>query len=220
MPLSLATRCSRNVTARSTVEMPSKLGDVAQSVSGALVGRHERQRPRALVVRTPAGQPRTGGVPVLAERRILQHTASVGVGEAHTARPSGEQQPGDADAALGVDLHRVDAVVLEPAEQHVDRLQPAQRPQPHPTLAHDEIGALGEVQPEPGGEVRLLDVRRMVDAARQHDDARVPGGGDVGEAVAQTIGERIERPQRTTRPEAARSRHDAPDPTPNGRASA
>ena len=33
MPLSLATRCIRKVTARSTVSLPSKLGTVAQVVS-------------------------------------------------------------------------------------------------------------------------------------------------------------------------------------------
>ncbi len=117
------------------------------------------------------------------------------VGEAHPTRPRREQQAGNTHVAFRVDLHRIDAVVLQSPEQHIDRFQTGQRPQPHAALPHDEVGAFREVQSEPGGEVRLLDVRRMVDPTRQHHDARVLRGGDVGEAVPESIGERIERPQ-------------------------
>ncbi len=166
---------------------------------GSLGSRHERQRPHPLVVRRPAGEPRARRVPVLAERRVFEHAAAVRVGEAHSPRPRGEQQAGHARATLGIDLHRVDTVVLQSTEDHVDRFQTRQRTKPDSSLTHDQVGSLGEVESESRREVRLLDERRVVDASRQHDDAGVPVQCDVGETIAQAVGERIERAERTAR---------------------
>ena len=66
-------------------------------------------------------------------------------------------------------------------DQDVDGLETRQRSQPHAPLPDDEIRALGEVEPQPSGEVRLLDVRRMIDAAGQHHDPWVARGRHVGE---------------------------------------
>ena len=199
MPLSLATRCRRSVIARSTSCEPSKHGHSRPLAFGALGSGHERQRPHTLVVRRAAGQPGARRIPVLAEHRILEHAAPVRVGQAHALRSGGEQQAGHASTALGVHLHRVDPVVLQPTEDHVDRLETRQRTKPDPSLAHDQVGSLGEVESEPRREVRLLDERRVVDAAGQHDDAGIPVERDVGETIAQAVGERIERAERTTR---------------------
>ena len=81
-------------------------------------------------------------------------------------------RPGTPERTVGGDLERIDGRVLEPAVQHVDRFEPVERAQPHAPLPHDEVGALDEVHAELHGEVRVVDVRRMVEAAGEQDDAR------------------------------------------------
>ena len=71
------------------------------------------------------------------------------------------QQTGHAHAPVALDLDRVDAVVLQPAVDDVDRVEPAERAQPQPALAHHEVGRLDEVEAEQPGERRVLDVGRM-----------------------------------------------------------
>ena len=61
--------------------------------------------------------------------------------------------------------------VSGPAQQHVDRLEPVQRAQPHLAVPHRHVGPLGEVVAELGGEVRVLDVPGVVGGAG-HDHRR------------------------------------------------
>ena len=104
--------------------------------------------------------------------RRLDDTRPVRIGERHAARPHRLQHAGTPERSVRRDLERIDGRVLEPPVQHVDRLEPVERAQPHPPLAHDEVGALDEMHAELHREVRVVDVRRMVETAREHDDAR------------------------------------------------
>ena len=76
------------------------------------------------------------------------------------------------ERSVGGDLERIDGRVLQPPVEHVDRLQPVERAQPHAPLADDQVGALDEVHAELHREVRVVDVRRMVETAGEDDDTR------------------------------------------------
>ena len=131
---------------------------------------------RALAVELRQSQARRAvevtrrGRPQRRQRRVLDDAGAVGVGERDAARPGGEQQAGDPDRARRADrarLERIDVGILEPAVDDVDRFEPVERAQPHAPLSHDQVGALDEVDAELHGEVRVVDVRRVIDAARE-----------------------------------------------------
>ena len=56
---------------------------------------------------------------------------------------------------------------------------PAERAQPQPALPHDHVGALDQRESEEPGQLRILDVAGVVDAAAEQHDARA-GDGRVG----------------------------------------
>ncbi len=112
------------------------------------------------------------GIQVRLDPRNLDDTGSVRVGERHTTRADGLEEPGHAHRAARSGRQRVDRRIVEPPEEHVDRFEPAQGAEEDPALTHDEIGALHQVEPELDREVRVIDVRRMVEAGREHDGPR------------------------------------------------
>ena len=124
------------------------------------------------------------------ELGVFDDTAAVGVGEANAARRCRQEESGHPGSALGVDFHRVDAVVFESSEEHVDRFETCQRTQPQLSLAHHEVRSFGQIEAELAREERLLDEGFVVDSSRHHHDARARDVGQIGEAVAKTIDER------------------------------
>ena len=89
---------------------------------------------------------------------------------ASTTPPSvaANSRPGTPVVFVALDLDRVHRRIGEATVDDVDRVEPTERAQPQATLAHDEVGRLDEVEAEQAGERRVLDVRRLVDAAREH----------------------------------------------------
>ena len=83
------------------------------------------------------------------------------------------QQPGHAQQRLGPQLQRIAVVVVEAAQDHVHRVQPAQRLEEHAPVAHGQIAALDQRVAEVLRQERLLEVGRVVRAGGQQHDARV-----------------------------------------------
>ena len=159
------------------------------------VGAQSRERGEGTTAPVTVGDPVAGVVPVLGEHGVLDHAGSVVVGQAHTAGPDGVEEAGHPHHSARVHFHRVDAISLEPAMEHVDRFETGERAEPQPALAHHEVGALGQVQTEPAREVGVADEVWMLDAAGHGDDARAVGHREVGQSVTHQVGERIDRPQ-------------------------
>ena len=133
--------------------------------------------------------------PERGERGILEHTAPVGVGEHDATLRRREQDPGHARRVRRADLDRVDGSVGETPVDDVDRVETAERAQPDATLADDEVGRLDEVEAEHARQRRVLDVRRLVDATAEHDDARARHRRRGRQRVAQVGGEAADRRQ-------------------------
>lgn len=58
-------------------------------------------------------------------------------------------------------LQGVEQFVFQPAIDHIDGFQTVERTQPQAALTHDQIGTLDEVKSKSGGEVAVLDIRRV-----------------------------------------------------------
>ncbi len=85
-------------------------------------------------------------------------------------------------------------MIVDAAQDHVDRLEAPHRPQPHLAVAHGQIGAARERVAEVAREVRVLEVRFIERPGRQEHDARlgVPPRRDGREARAQVLEEERE----------------------------
>ena len=178
-------RCRRAARTRST---PSSTANIRTTTAASPSGppgagrrRHVRQRRRPRSVERGSAC-RIGPQRVRSPRRRTARRPRASTTPAPCALASATppdrtacSRPGHAERPVGGDLERVDRRVLEPPVQHVDRLEPVERAQPHPPLAHHQIGALDEVHAELHGEVRVVDVRRMVEPAREQHDARAVG---------------------------------------------
>ena len=81
-------------------------------------------------------------------------------------------QPGDAEQRVAAQLERIAEVVVEPAEDDVDRLQAVERLEEHAAVAHGQVAALDEREAEIAREVGVLEVGLVVRAGRQQDDLR------------------------------------------------
>ena len=74
-------------------------------------------------------------------------------------------------------LERIGVGVVDAPQHDVDGLQPAQRPQPDPAVAHGQVGPLDEVVAEVAGQVGVLEVAGVADAGREHHGPRVAAVG-------------------------------------------
>ena len=102
---------------------------------------------------------------------VVEHAAAMRIGRRDTARTDCQQHTRYASRSDRGDLERVDAVSFEPAIHHIHWLQPVKGAEPQPTLTHDEICALYQRQAEAHRQVRLFDIRRVIDTTREHNGA-------------------------------------------------
>ena len=99
------------------------------------------------------------------------------VGERDVAGPGGVDQPRGAEHRVGPEVHRVEELVVDPAVDHVHRLEALGGPHHHPAAAALEVAALDQLDAHRAGQQRVLEVGAVVDARGQYDDGRV---GDAG----------------------------------------
>ena len=71
----------------------------------------------------------------------------------------------------------IEEVVVDPAIDDVDPLEPARRAEVDDVLVDHEVAALDQLDAHLAREEGVLEVGRVVGARRQHDDARVAGRG-------------------------------------------
>ena len=111
---------------------------------------------------------------VAEQRAGLEHAGAEGVGEQHVAAPRAFGEAGDAERRIGAQLERIAVVVVLPANDGVDTLQPVDRLQPDAIVAHREVAALDEREAEIARQQRVLEVGFVVRAGREQHDARRP----------------------------------------------
>ena len=81
--------------------------------------------------------------------------------------------PGTAEHRVAAEVQRVEVVVVDAAVDDVDALQPLGRAHRDDVVVAHEVAALDELDAHLPGEERVLEVRGVVHARREHDDARV-----------------------------------------------
>jgi hypothetical protein len=82
-------------------------------------------------------------------------------------------------------------VVVHAPEDHVHGLEPPHRAEPHLPVLHRQVAAARDRVAEVARQVRVLEVRLVQRARRQHDDARIgpPARRQRREARAQVLEE-------------------------------
>ena len=134
----------------------------------------------------------------------------MGVGDHDSTAGNSGQHSRYARATGGGELDRVGLVVVDAAVDDVDRVEPAERPQPQPALTHDHIGALDQCEPEEPGELRILHVTGVVDASAEQHDARA-GNRRVGnEGATKDAGDTGERRHAILHPRPLDRQHRRP----------
>ena len=81
-------------------------------------------------------------------------------------------QPGHAERRIGAQLERIAVVIVEPAQDRVDAPQPGDRLEEHAIVAHGQVGAFDEREPQLLGQVRVLEVGLVEGARRQQHRVR------------------------------------------------
>ena len=128
---------------------------------------------------------------------VLDHPGSERVHHRHPPPPGHLEQPGDPEQRVGPQLDRVAPLVVHPADDHVDRVEAHQRPQPHPVVVDHQVPALDQGVAEVGGQVGVLEVGLAQGAGGEDDhpglvDAFGGGGGDPAADGAEEPGQPLD----------------------------
>ena len=105
------------------------------------------------------------------ERRALQEAAAERVGDGHVARAHRFNEAGHAQDGIIAQFERVAKIIVHAAQNHVHPIEAAQRFQEDVVVAHQEVGSLDQHVAQVAGEIRLLEIRFVVRAGREHHDA-------------------------------------------------
>ena len=126
------------------------------------------------------------------QRGVLRQAAAEGVDDGDVAAARGLDQAGDPEGGFVAQLERIAEVVVEPAQDDVDRVQAAEGLEEHAVVAHREVATLDQGVAEVAREVGMLEVAlvvgpgseqhdaRIVVVARRQADEGVAGGGEEG----------------------------------------
>ena len=149
------------------------------------------------------GQQRLLAEVVLDDRRhvgvdelVVADAVAHGAGDHDVACAGGVEDPGHAEHRVGLELHRVEVVVVDAPVDDVDLTLALGGAHVDGVVAAEQVAALDQFHAHLPGQQRVLEVGRVVDARGEHDDGRVGLVG--GRGVAQ-------RPQQMRRVVADRA---------------
>ena len=100
------------------------------------------------------------------------------------------EQPGAADQRVGTEVQRVQELVVDAPVDDVDALLAGRRAHVDDVLPAYEVATLDELDTHLTREERVLEVRGVVYARREHDDLRIaaPGGAVARNAPSKRVG--------------------------------
>ena len=105
-------------------------------------------------------------------------------------------QTGHAEHRVGIEGLGIEEQVVDASVDHVDALESLHRLHVDAfVVADDQVGALHQFGAHLLGEERMLEVRRVEDARREHDEVRVTatGRGERHEELVEFVGVRRRR---------------------------
>jgi hypothetical protein len=130
------------------------------------------------------------------DRLVVGDAGADGVDDRDGAGAVGAHEARHAEQRVGAELERVHEVVVDPAVDRVDALQPVRGADVAGGVAHDEVGRLDQLDAHLAREERVLEVGRVERAGRPDDDRRLllrAGGGDLRERGAEQRGVVVDR---------------------------
>ena len=108
---------------------------------------------------------------------VVGHAVTDRVGDRDIAAPCRVEQAGHAEHRITPEMNGIQEVVVDPAVDDVHRNQPVGRAHADPSGLRDQVASLHEAHPHQPRQQRVLEVRRVVGARRQHHDRRVAHTG-------------------------------------------
>ena len=135
---------------------------------------------------------------VRVEQLVVGDAVADRVRDRDVAEPRREHETRGAEHRVGAELQRIEELVVDAAVDDVDALGSAGRAHEHLAADAQQVAALDELDAHEAREQRVLEVRRVVDTRRQHDDVRVldPGRGRCaqrGEELVRVVADRTHR---------------------------
>ncbi len=127
---------------------------------------------------------------VRVEQLVVGDAVADRVGDRDVAQARREHESGGSEHRVGAELQRVEEVVVDAAVDDVDALRSAGGAHEHLAADAQQVAALDELDAHEAREQRVLEVRRVVDTRRQHDDVRIvdPGRGGRAQGREQLVG--------------------------------
>ncbi len=104
------------------------------------------------------------------DRLVVGDARADRIGERDAACPVRREQPRHAQHRVGPERERIEEIVVDATVDHVHALRPARRTHVHGVVLDEQIASLDKLDAHLLGEKRVLEVRRVVRAGRQHGD--------------------------------------------------
>ena len=124
------------------------------------------------------------------QRARLQHAGARHVGDHDAVLPDHVDQAGHAELRGGVEFERIEEIGIDPAQQHVEPLQPGDGADMDAVAADREVVALDQEEAEIARQRGVLEIGLAEIARRQQPDARLVAVGAGAQAVAERLEER------------------------------
>ena len=150
---------------------------------------------------------------VRVERLVVADAVADRVRDRHVARARRVHDAGTAEHRVAPEVQRVEVVVVDAAVDDVDALQPLGRAHRDDVVVAHEVAALDQLDAHLPGEERVLEVRGVVDAGREHDDTRVVDTGRGRAAAPRAAASGSRRP---AGPGGSRTARGTPGSSPGG----
>ena len=104
---------------------------------------------------------------------VVGDASADGIDDAHVAGAIGVQQASHAEMRIGSERERIEEVIVHAAVNDVNTTQAGRRAHVDDGVVDQQVAALDQRNAHLAREERVLEVRGVADAGRQHDDGRV-----------------------------------------------
>ncbi len=106
------------------------------------------------------------------DRLVVGHAGADGVGERDPPGAIGGEEAGHSEHRIGPERERIEKVVVDAPVDHVHALRSVRRAHVDRVVLDEEIRALDQLDPHLLRQERVLEIRRVVGAGRQHGHRR------------------------------------------------
>ena len=106
------------------------------------------------------------------DRLVIRDAGARRVGDGDPAGAVDVHDAGHAELAFGIEVERVEVIVVDPAVEHVDRLVAPRRAHGDTAVDHPQVARLHQFHAHLVGQERMFEIGGIVDPRRHHRDGR------------------------------------------------